>query len=71
MEPATTSRFVARDVLDEVLALQLLGEHVQTKLSHNLGNREVADADDLERALGELRARVMVELAAGHRARLV
>lgn len=41
------------------------------KVSHNLGNREVADADELERALGELRARVMVELAAGHRVRLV
>jgi hypothetical protein len=41
------------------------------KVSHNLGNRELADADDLERALGELRARVMVELAAGHRVRLV
>jgi hypothetical protein len=41
------------------------------KLSHNLGNREIGNADELERVLDELRERVRVELAAGHRVRLV
>jgi hypothetical protein len=40
-------------------------------LGHNLANREIRDADELDRALSELRERVLVELAAGHRVRLV
>ncbi len=41
------------------------------KVPHNLGNREIGNADELERVLDELRERVNAELAAGHRVRLV
>jgi hypothetical protein len=35
------------------------------------GNRELDDIAELDRTLSELRERVVVELAAGHRVRLV
>lgn len=59
----------ADDRLDAILSegtKQLL-----RKVTHNLGNREVGNADELDRALNEVRERVLVELAAGHRVRLV
>jgi len=36
----------------------------------DLGGREIADAEELERLLNELRKRVLHELAAHHRVRL-
>lgn len=59
----------ADDRLDAILSEG--SKRLLRKLPHNLGNRELGDGADLDRALGELRERMMIELAAGHRVRLV
>ena len=59
----------ADDRLDAILSQG--SQRMLRKVTHNLGNREVGDAEELDRALGDLRERVLVELVAGHRVRLV
>lgn len=59
----------ADDRLDTILSEGT--QQLVSKVAHNLGNREVGSEAELGRALGELRERVLVELAAGHRVRLV
>lgn len=46
-------------------------EQIIRRVHHNLGNREIADTDDLDRVLGDLRTRVAAELANGVKVRLV
>jgi hypothetical protein len=38
---------------------------------HGLSGREISSIEELDRALDEVRERVSVELAAGHKVRLV
>jgi hypothetical protein len=59
----------ADDRLEALLAES--GKPVVHKVSHHLANREIDDLAELDRTLSELRERVVVELAAGHRVRLV
>jgi hypothetical protein len=59
----------ANDRLDAILSAG--DQPLVRKVPHQLGNREIASAAELERVLAELRARVAAELAAGHKVRLV
>lgn len=59
----------ADDRLDAILSEG--AKRLVRKVSHNLANREVDDIAELDRTLSELRERVVVELTAGHRVRLV
>lgn len=59
----------ADDRLDAILSQGT--QRMVRKVTHNLGNREIGSAEELDRVLSELRERVVLELAAGHRVRLV
>jgi hypothetical protein len=58
----------ARAQLDEILAT--LGESPTVEVDLELKGRVIRDGAELERALGEVRGRVVRELEAGHRVRL-
>jgi len=61
-----------RDAGDRLDALLSEGDRpVIRKVTHNLGSREISTVEDLDRALGELRERVLTELAGGAKVRLV
>ncbi|MCA9678853.1 MAG: BREX system P-loop protein BrxC [Myxococcales bacterium] len=59
----------ANDRLDAILSEK--PEQAIRKVQHSLANREIADVAELDRVLADLRARIVTELAAGAKVRLV
>lgn len=59
----------ANDKLDAVLSEGT--QPLRRKVMHGLSGREISSIEELDRALDEVRALVSVELAAGHKVRLV